>query len=199
MAGTAGLLLAAGAGRRFGGPKALVRFGDRYLVERGLSILLSGGCDPVHVVLGAGADEVQARARLHGGVVVPNPQWPTGLGSSLRTGLGSLPDTVDAVVVLLVDQPLVGPGAVHRLRAAQAAGAPVAVATYAGRTGHPVLLSRDTWADVIHVADGDRGASPFLRAHPELVTPVPCDGTGSPDDIDTPADLAALRARHRCG
>lgn len=199
MAGTAGLLLAAGAGTRFGMPKALVRFGDGYLVERGISVLRSGGCDPVHVVLGASEATVRVRARLDGATVVHNPGWHTGLGSSLRTGLESLPGTVDAVVVLLVDQPLVGPDAVRRLRAAHADGAHVAVATYAGRTGHPVLLPRDTWADVIHVARGDRGAKPYLLAHPELVTSVPCDGTGSPDDVDTPADLAALRGRYLCG
>lgn len=199
MAGTAGLLLAAGAGTRFGVPKALVRFGDGYLVEHGISVLRSGGCDPVHVVLGAAAAAVRTRARLDGATAVPNPRWRTGLGSSLRAGLESLPGSVDAVVVLLVDQPLVGPEAVRRLRAARTGGATVAVATYGGRTGHPVLLARDTWTDVIHVAYGDRGAKPFLLAHPRLVTSVPCDGTGSPDDVDTPADLAALRTRYLCG
>lgn len=199
MTGTAGLLLAAGAGTRFGVPKALVPFGDGYLVERGISVLRSGGCDPVHVVLGAARDTVRVRARFDDATVVPNPGWRTGMGSSLRAGLESLPDTVDAVVVLLVDQPLIGPGAVRRLRAARTDGARVAVATYGGRTGHPVLLARDTWADVIHVARGDRGAKPYLLAHPELVTSVPCDGTGYPDDVDTPADLATLRSRYLCG
>jgi nicotine blue oxidoreductase len=86
----AGLLLAAGAGRRYGMPKALVVDGGRLLVERALATLREGGCAPVVVVLGAAADEVLARADLSGATPVVNEDWASGMGSSLRAGLAAL-------------------------------------------------------------------------------------------------------------
>lgn len=189
--GTAGLVLAAGAGRRYGGPKALVRFRGRLLVERAAALLHDGGCDPVLVVLGAAADEVVATADLTGATVVRNPDWAGGMGTSLRAGLAALPAGTGAVVVTLVDTPGLGPGSVRRLIAA---GGDAAQATYGGRPGHPVLLTRTVLAEVIATATGDRGAGPWLAAHPERVRLVPCDGTGDPRDVDVPDDLAAVAA-----
>ncbi|WP_435796028.1 nucleotidyltransferase family protein [Micromonospora zamorensis] len=188
---TAGLLLAAGAGRRYGRPKALVELDGVPLVRRGITLLGDGGCAPVHVVLGAGADEVPD---LPGAVPVRHDGWPEGLGSSLRRGLASLPADVPAAVVVLVDQPLLSPVAVRRVRAAYAGGALVAVATYAGRPGHPVLLARATWPLLDRYAVGDRGARDLLRDRPDLVVEVPCDDVGAPLDVDTPADLLRLGA-----
>jgi nicotine blue oxidoreductase len=124
---------------------------------------------------------------------VQNPDWLTGMGSSLATGLRALASS-DAVaaVIALADQPLVGPEAVRRLIAAYAAGATVAVAAYDGKPRNPVLIAAVHWPRVIDLATGDAGARPFLRAHPDLVTPVECGDTGSPDDIDTPEDLARV-------
>ena len=187
----AGLVLAAGAGRRFGGPKALVRWRGRLLVEHAAGLLRAGGCTPVLVVLGAAADRVLAAADLGGAVPVVNPDWPTGMASSLRAGLAALPP-VDAVVVTLVDTPGLGPEAVRRL---VAAGGEAAVATYRGRRGHPVLLSAAVLGEVAAAATGDRGAGPWLAAHAERVRLVPCDGTGDPRDVDLPEDLAAVPAR----
>jgi nicotine blue oxidoreductase len=187
----AGLVLAAGAGRRFGGPKALVRWRGELLVERAVGLLAAGGCDPVLVVLGAAADEVLATADLGAAVPVVNPDWPTGMGSSLRAGLAAVPPTADAVVVTLVDTPGLGPDAVRRLVAAGT----TAVATYEGRRGHPVLLTRDVFAEVADAATGDRGAGRWLAGHPERVRLVRCDGTGDPRDVDVPDDLAAVAAR----
>ena len=69
----------------------------------------------------------------------------------------------------------------------------MAVAAYAGKPRNPVLIAREHWAAVTELAAGDTGARPFLRAHPELVTLVECGDTGSPDDVDTPEDLARVR------
>ncbi|RQX11820.1 molybdopterin-guanine dinucleotide biosynthesis protein A [Micromonospora ureilytica] len=186
---TAGLLLAAGAGRRYGRPKAFVELDGEPLVRRAIRLLRDGGCVPVHVVLGAGADEV---TDLPGAVPVRHDRWPDGLGSSLLRGLASLPAAVPATVVVLVDQPLLSPVAVRRVRAAYADGAVVAVATYAGRPGHPILLGRQTWPLLSGYAVGDRGARDLLRDRPDLVVEVPCDDVGSPVDVDTPADLLRL-------
>lgn len=195
----AGLVLAAGAGTRFGSPKALVAFDGELLVRRAVRLLHDGGCDQVTVVLGAQADRVRAMAHLDGAQrrleVVVAQGWATGMGASLRTGLAALAQgPAQACIVALVDTPLVGAEAVRRLRAAWADGALAAIATYDGLARNPVLLDRGVWADVSALAQGDTAARAWLRAHPEHVTSVACDDTGSPADVDTPEDLLALTA-----
>ena len=183
----AGVLLAAGEGSRFGQPKALVELNGHTLAERGVNLLRAGGAHPILVVTGA------APVELDGTQSVYNPEWRTGMGSSLRAALQALSDTdVGAVVVALADQPLVGAEAVARLIAAYRDGASVAVAAYHGQPRNPVLLAREHWAEVIATATGDQGARTFLRTRPDLVTLVECGDTGRPDDIDTPADLARI-------
>ena len=182
----AGVLLAAGEGSRLGNPKALVELGGVRLVDRGVALLRDGGAAPVVAVTGA------AVVDLLGVITVHNPDWRTGMGSSLAIGLGSVPVSCDAAVVALVDQPLIGPGSVRRLIAAYQAGASVAVAAYYGKPRNPVLLAREHWPAAIALAAGDVGARPFLRAHPDLVTLVECADTGRPDDVDTPQDLARI-------
>ena len=193
----AGLLLAAGAGRRMGGPKALVELDGEPLVRRGIRLLVDSGCAPVVVVVGASADRV--RALCDGAQVVEAADWATGMGASLRAGLTALAGAEpvpDACVVALVDQPRVTVEAVRRLRAASADGAAVAVASYGGRSRNPVLLGRASWAGVAAAAQGDEGARPWLRAHPDQVVAVDCSDTGAPDDVDTPDELAALVREH---
>ena len=197
----AGVLLAAGEGSRFGQPKALVELNGQTLAARGVGLLRAGGADPILVVSGA------VPLELDGTLTVDNPQWRTGMGSSLRAALQALteagrgpdigPDIgpeIGAVVVALADQPLVGAEAVARLIAAYRGGASVAVAAYDGQPRNPVLLAREHWPEVIATATGDQGARTFLRTRPELVTLVECGDTGRPDDIDTPADLARITA-----
>ncbi|NEA23140.1 nucleotidyltransferase family protein [Actinomadura bangladeshensis] len=185
----AGLLLAAGEGSRLGRPKATLELDGERLVDRGVRTLRDGGCSPVLVVAGA------AQIEVIGAVVVPNPDWRDGMGSSLRAGLAALPPACPAVVIALVDQPLVTPAAVARLIAAYGAGAGIAVATYGGARRNPVLLRAEHFAGVAEAATGDQGARGYLRAHPDLITPVPCDDVAAPDDIDTPGDLDAFNRR----
>jgi len=185
----AGVLLAAGAGRRFGRPKALVELDGLTLAARGVRLLRAGGCDPIVVVEGA----APLRQLLPADVsIVPNPDWPTGMGSSLRAGLRALaavaPAEVAAAVVVLVDQPWVLPEAVTAVRAGFHPHR-IVLADYpppAGRS-HPVLIPRTLWEPVAATAHGDTGARGFMAAHPDLVTAVPCPG--SPADVDTPEQL----------
>lgn len=182
---TAGLVLAAGAGRRYGMPKALVAYPQRLLVQRAADTLREAGCARTVVVLGAQAERVRAAAPDLPTTVV-NPDWETGLGSSLRVGLEALADTpATAAVVLLVDMPGVTPEAVRRVAALAAPGALV-MGGYGDRRGHPVLLGRDHWAGVADSATGDRGARDYLRAHPALVQVVPVGDVADDRDLDYP-------------
>jgi nicotine blue oxidoreductase len=182
----AGLVLAAGEGRRFGGPKALAEVDGDRLVDRAVRVLRAGGCHPVAVVLGAAVVEVPGAD-----VVVDNTAWREGMGSSLRAGL-SAPRlrASGAVVVVLVDQPDISARAVRRLLQAYAGGAGLATATYGGRRGHPVLLGREHWPGVAAAAVDDAGARDYLATHPADVVEVPCDDAGADDDVDTPEALA---------
>jgi nicotine blue oxidoreductase len=192
----AGIVLAAGEGRAFGGPKALVVFGNETLVARARRTLAAGGCRPVVVVLGAAAPEVQRVSALADAVVVVNETWATGMGGSLRVGLDAARHAgAAAALVALADQPLVTPALVDRLIGAWRHGAAAAVATYEGERLTPVLIDRSLWDEVAEHAVGDRGARALWRARPELVTPVDCGDVGAPDDIDTPADLRRLTRR----
>jgi nicotine blue oxidoreductase len=146
----------------------------------------------VLVVVGHDGDAV--RAALPTGVeACANPDYATGIASSLQCVLRALAERpVDAVVVGLADQPLVGADAYTRVGRAYDDGARLAVATYGGRRANPVLVAREHWDEALGLA-GDVGARALMGRHP--VVEVPCDG--DPTDIDTPADLAALEARWR--
>jgi nicotine blue oxidoreductase len=183
----AGLLLAAGGGRRYGMPKALVRHRGRLFVEHAADVLHEGGCVPVVVVLGALADDVRTTAALSGSSLVDNPDWASGMGSSLRVGLSALGGTdATAVLVLPVDTPGVTAEAVRRF-VALASPTVLARATYDGTPGHPVLIGRERWEAVAELADGDAGARPYLARHD--VTTVPCEDVASGADVDRPEDL----------
>ncbi|WP_418155242.1 nucleotidyltransferase family protein [Actinoalloteichus caeruleus] len=199
----AGLVLAAGAGRRFGRPKALAALDGELLVERAVAALAAGGCSPIAVVLGAARDEVRRRARFPVPVLaVDNEDWATGVGSSLRAGLDALLRRgAHAALVVPVDLPGLTPAAVDRVRRTATAepgtpgtirpGAALAVATYQGRRGHPVLIGRAHWAGVARSAAGDTGARPYLARR--KVTLVECGDVGDPVDVDLPEDLEPWR------
>jgi CTP:molybdopterin cytidylyltransferase MocA len=185
MSAVAGLVLAAGGGRRYGMPKALVEYEGSLLVERAVRTARAV-CDPVLVVLGARAVDVWRTADLGGATVLANQDWETGMASSLRTGLDGLrgwPGRVHAALVLLVDMPGMTPAALERMTA-QAGPDALAVATYDGVRGHPVLLGRDHWAGVAATATGDEGARRYLADHD--VTEVDCTGLADPTDLDVP-------------
>ncbi|MFI6943779.1 NTP transferase domain-containing protein [Streptomyces sp. NPDC050418] len=190
----AGLLLAAGGGRRLGGrPKALLTHRGRPLVEHAVAVLRAGGVERVHVVLGASAAAVRERAELSGCVLVDNPEWADGMGSSLRAGLASVTGTdAPAALVCLVDQPGIGPAAVGRVLAAYEGEESLVTAAYDGVRGHPTLFGRAHWEGIARSATGDRGARAYLKEHADRVTLVECGDVAQPYDIDIEADLAHL-------
>jgi CTP:molybdopterin cytidylyltransferase MocA len=165
MTGTAGLVLAAGEGRRFGGPKAPYVLDGVRLVDRAVRVLHSAGVERAVVVLGAWVGDVPDAE------VVLNPEWAEGMGSSLRTGLAHLAalDDVDRALVTLVDLVGLTPVAIARVLACDA---DLAAATYDGRRGHPVLLGRPHWAGVAASAVGDRGARAYLAGRDVVAVEV---------------------------
>ncbi|MFT3662743.1 MAG: NTP transferase domain-containing protein [Gordonia sp. (in: high G+C Gram-positive bacteria)] len=171
-----GLLLAAGAGRRRGLPKALVPGALTGAIEA----LTAGGCDRVTVVLGAAAD--RARPLVPAGVgVVKTADWADGMSASLRAGLAAT--TGEVVVVHSVDLPDVGPDVVRRLLA-HAGPEALARAVYDGVPGHPVLFGRRHVGPAAASATGDRGARGYLAS--TTVRAVECGDLASGVDVDLP-------------
>lgn len=190
------MVLAAGAGRRMGGPKALLRLSPSgpSLVETAVTRLHEAGLGDVHVVVGASAAQVTARAELAGGIVVEAADWDEGMGASLRRGLEALSGTrAEAALLMLVDLPDVGVEVHTRVLAAVLAerdgdlSRVLVRAAYDGVPGHPVLLGREHWAAVRDSAVGDHGARDYFREQrPRLVE---CADLATGRDIDRPADV----------
>lgn len=186
--GVVALLMAAGAGRRAGGPKALRRDADGTAwLARSIAVLLDGGCSQVTVVLGAGAAEARTlvpddpRVRVHEAA-----DWDAGLGSSLRSGLQVVRLRHPAAVLIhLVDLPDVTAEVVRRVLAVGVSSAVLARATYDERPGHPVLVGSDHLAPLAARLRGDRGARDFLAGAD--VRSVPCGDLATGRDDDGPA------------
>jgi CTP:molybdopterin cytidylyltransferase MocA len=162
----AAVVLAAGAASRFGAPKQTL------LLPEVIRRVRASSVDDIVVV--AGAHPIQADAR-----VVDCPEWQRGPGASLRCGIETLGEDVEAAVVVLADGPDLSPAAIDRVLAAWRTGVgDVVAAAYGGDRGHPVVLGRSVWSLVPEA--GAKGLEPVL---------VPCDDLGSPGDVDFADDL----------
>jgi CTP:molybdopterin cytidylyltransferase MocA len=174
----------------------LLEWRGRPLLAWALDAALDSGLAPVLVTVGYRADDVRAAVPTLTGTVeiVDNPEWEEGIASSLRAVLRALEPRpeVTAVCIGLADQPRTGPDAYRRLAAAHGQGADLAVATYDGRRGNPVLLARSLWAQACEL-QGDAGARQLMGTGGVTVTEVSCDGTGTADDVDTLEDLGRLQ------
>jgi CTP:molybdopterin cytidylyltransferase MocA len=180
------MIIAAGGGRQIGSPEALLRLGDKSLVDHALETLKAAGCGPMVVVLGAAADQVRAAADLSGAMVVVNPAWGSGLGSSLRAGLKVLSASiVEAVAVMPVDMPGVTVDAVRRVIALPYPDVLVC-ATYEGLRNYPMLFGRRHWPGIATLANADVGARPYLLAHKEEIVDICCDSVADGSRIDSP-------------
>lgn len=202
--GRIGIVLAAGAGRRMGGPKAVLELRGVPLVAHVVRAALDGGCEQVLAVLGAGAEQAKPFAEAAGAMVVANPRWAEGMSGSLELGLSTaaaVAPWATAAMVLLVDQPYITASAVSALLTAQRdpehAGI-LAAAAYQGRRGHPVLVGREYWPELRATLSGDEGAERFLHGRRNEVILVPCDAVADPRDLDVPEDLPVeAEARRR--
>lgn len=194
---TVALLLAAGAGRRMGRLKQLLPMRGTPMLQHALDRLLASRVDSVVLVLGCEAERVLAQLRLPEGDRVRlarNPDWQTGMASSLACGLEAAPEA-EAVLVALGDLPGVPPQVVDRLiEEAGKTGCTVVAPVFEGRRGHPVLFRRARF-DQLRALEGDSGAAGILQADPRQVLLVPVDSPGILRDVDRPGDLMRLSGR----
>lgn len=192
MSGVAGLVLAAGASRRIGRPKMLLPFGSGTVLSSVVGGLLEAGLDPVVVVLGHGAEEVERRAALPQDPrlkLVVNEGWTEGMASSIRRGLEACPEA-SAVVLALGDQPGLDAARVRRILTAWNGQAALVVPVADGRVGHPVLFGRELFPELRALA-GEAGARDVVRRHWAQARQVPLPLLR---DIDTEDDYRAARA-----
>lgn len=177
---TIGLVLAAGAGSRYGVPKILVPG----WLDRAVGSLREGGCSSVYVVTGA------ARPPLPTSVTETYcAGWQRGIGASLRAGLSALKSGVDRVVLHVVDCPDIGPDVVARV--VDSANGQLTRAVFDGRPGHPVVVPRQHLNSLLAALTDDDGAGPYLRKHSYLE--VECGDLATGRDIDTPPEASASR------
>jgi molybdenum cofactor cytidylyltransferase len=176
------VVLAAGASKRLGEPKQLVRLGVENLLERSVRVVRESSCSPIVVVLGASAASILAGCDLVNTVIVLNEDWAEGMGSSVRAGVGTLRD-IDACLVMTCDMPAV---TASHLRLLMATGE-VTASSYAGRRGVPAYFPVDTFPLLMKL-DGDAGARELLRS-------ARCVELSDGElDVDTVSDLErALR------
>ena len=189
---TAAIVLAAGAGSRFGGGKLLARLDGRSLLDHVLGAIGDCGLASTIVVVGPDAADLAAIAAAHGARAIINPAPADGLSSSVRVGLAALEATdLDAALIALGDQPRTSAATIRALLGRDVpAGRSIVVPRYRGGGGaNPVLLLRAAWPRAAGL-EGDRGFGPLIQQHPERVLEV--DLPGDNPDVDTRADLAAI-------
>lgn len=183
------IVLAAGAGTRFGGCKQLARLHGRPLIEHSVAAARASSTDATLVVLGAEAGAIEGSADLGGALVVTCKDWMEGHGASLRAGLRAAGADCAAALVTLGDEPFVRPEASERLIAARDPDIHSLRATYGGRVGHPVLIERPLFP---RLTAAGPPPSPRTVLRQAGAGTVDCTDLGDPVDVDTPEQLEAL-------
>ena len=188
----AGIVLAAGQATRFGSIKQLMPWRDSTLVARAAQVALDSGLDCVIVVTGQDADRVGAAVASLPVQVVFNPAFAAGQSSSMRCGLAALPPGIDAALFLLADQPGVTAEVVAALiQEHRKTLAPIALPTYEGRRGNPVLFDASLFQELTRI-EGDVGGRVLIERHAGSLHRVPVAEPGILEDIDTSEDLLRL-------
>lgn len=185
-----GAVLAAGSGARMGRPKAELELDGQRLVDRAVEVLARCGCAQVLAVVREGV--VVAGART-----IVNPVPERGMRSSLRLAVEACDGSGSSgLAVVLVDTPGLTAQSLRTVIGEWVPGR-IAVASYDGQRGHPIVMSVELWYRALAIAGPDEGARAFLALCPDLVDPVAV--AGDPIDVDTPADLARWSATHPPG
>lgn len=188
--GRQAIVLAAGAGLRFGGDKLTALWRGRPLIMAAVRTALAAGVDKVTVVTGADDGIAGALAPLGGARLrlISAPDWNEGLAASLRAGVRALPSPTLATVVFLGDMPLVPAFLADQLLDAVIGGAPAAVVRSPHGPAHPVAFSAGLFPELLGLR-GDRGARSVLQALGDAVVAIDCEDAGAVYDVDRPEDL----------
>ena len=194
----AGIVLAAGLSRRMGQAKLLMPVGGRAIVRYVVESVLAGGVDSVWVVTGPDVEPIEAALAGLEVQIAVNPAPEEGQASSLRVGLTALPESVDAVLIALGDQPSLAPSIIPALLAARRTSSKLIVAPrYRDGQGNPVLFKREIFPELLRLT-GDQGARPIIQKEPARVEWVDLD-LPMPPDVDTQDDYEKIRANLRAG
>lgn len=190
------LVLAAGAGSRFGGGKLLAHFEGGTVLGSAIRAALAAPVRRVTVVVGHEAETVAAEARRADAsdklAIVEAADWAEGMSASFRVGLASLPEDSQGLFVFLGDMPRIPPGILPGLAQRLQGGALAALPVHQGRRGHPVLIARALYPELA-LLSGDQGARRVLDQLGDRLGLVETDDPGVLQDVDTPEDLAALQ------
>jgi molybdenum cofactor cytidylyltransferase len=185
----AGLVLAAGGSSRLGQPKQTLPYNGTTLLGHVLDCARACGFDQLVVALGGAADEVRAKVDLGGADVVENQSYGDGCSSSIAAALPALDPRCETLVLMLGDQPGVGPTAVRTLLARHGE-APIAVCRYEDGRGHPFAFRRSVFGELAEL-HGDKAVWKLIERRPYDVVEVRVPGP-VPPDVDTWADYEAL-------
>ncbi len=197
MSGTrvAGVILAAGASRRLGTPKQLLPLAGRPVLAHVLDTAAGTSLNPLLVILGHAAREIQAQVDFSTATVLINPAFAEGQSASVKTAVRALPADVDAVLFLLSDQPLVDPTVIELLiEAYRRQPAAIVQPRYHEGRGNPVLIARPLFPELLNLT-GDTGARPLLNQYPDRISLVDVPEFHRPADLDTWEDYERLQAR----
>ena len=190
MPNVAAIILAAGGSSRLRRPKQLVAWHGESLVRRAFRAAAEAGCNPVVVVVGENSEAIRAELKSTSAVVVENPQWQRGLGTSIRRGLETIADRVDAAALLTCDQPLVDAKVIISLLSTrETTGKPIVASRYAGTLGVPALFGRSCFQSLLALPDNSGAKSLIEERAPEVASIEFEEGTV---DIDTPEDFKRL-------
>lgn len=194
----AGIVLAAGLSRRMGQSKVLMKVGRRAIIRYVVESVLAGGVDAVWVVTGPDVEPIEAALAGLEVQLVVNPAPEEGQAGSVRTGIAALPESVEAVLIALGDQPLMPPSIIPALLAARRTSPKLIVAPrYRDGQGNPVVFKREIFPELLRLT-GDEGARPIIQKEPTRVEWVELD-LPMPPDVDTPDDYEKIRANLRAG
>lgn len=190
----AGVILAAGASRRLGTPKQLTPLAGRPVLAHVIDASARTSLDPLLVVLGYAAGEIQERIDFSAAGVLINPDFANGQSTSVKTAVNALAPDVEAALFLLGDQPLVDPTVIERLIAAyRSQPAAIVQPRYYEGWGNPVLIARALFPELLKLT-GDTGARPLLSRYPDRISLVDVPEFHRPEDLDTWEDFERLRA-----